>query len=347
MTPALAVSRLTKTYESTHAVRAIDLELPPGSFTALLGPSGCGKSTTMQMIAGLVVPDSGTIEVSSADVTHVAPERRPVSLVFQKPLLFPHLTVAQNIAFGLRMQRLPRPEIAARVAQMLKRVQLQGFDDRRPHELSGGQEQRVALARALVLEPSLLLLDEPFSQLDASLRTEMRGLVRELHDSTGVTTLFVTHDQSEAVEVADRIVLMLDGAIEACGRPEDLYAAPPTLATARFLGVGNELVGESTGPAFLVAGEALDIARHTVTGDAVLVVRPEALHLTAPGAAGTLTVVIDMVRFAGTHLVVTARAHDAQSVTIHVPVGTPVAVAERAGVAFPPSRCTVFSQEHP
>ena len=241
MTPALAVSGLTKTYADTQAVTGVDLHLAPGSFTALLGPSGCGKSTTLQMISGLVAPDAGRIQVAGANVSGLRAERRPISLVFQKPLLFPHLTVSQNVGVGLRMQRLPRTVIADRVSGMLEQVQLGGFADRRPHELSGGQEQRVALARALVLEPTLLLLDEPFSQLDAMLRGEMRSLVRDLHDSSGVTTLFVTHDRGEAVEIADRIVLMLAGAIEASGTPEQLYAEPPTLATARFLGSSSIL----------------------------------------------------------------------------------------------------------
>lgn len=347
MTPALMVSTLTKSYADVTAVAGVDLELAPGSLTALLGPSGCGKSSTLQMIAGLVTPDLGRIEVDGVNVTGVPTERRPVSLVFQKPLLFPHLTVSQNVAFGLKMQRVSRDVIAERVSAMLKQVRLDGLGNRHPHELSGGQEQRVALARALVLEPSLLLLDEPFSQLDAQLRGEMRTLVRELHDSSGVTTLFVTHDQSEAVEVADRIVLMLDGAIEASSSPEDLYAAPPTLATARFMGVGNELVGEATDSSFWVAGHPLDVGSHSAVGDAVLVVRPEALELRTSGTTGTLEVVVDAVQFAGTHLVVTARANDTQTVSIHVPVGTPVAVGERAGVAFPPQRCTVFARTTP
>lgn len=344
MTPALTVAGLTKTYDDVTAVADLDLTLDPGSFTALLGPSGCGKSTTLQTIAGLVEPDVGRIDVGGVDVSRVPAERRPVALVFQKPLLFPHLTVTQNVAFGLRMQRVPRATIGPRVAQMLEQVQLAGLGDRRPHELSGGQEQRVALARALVLQPSLLLLDEPFSQLDATLRAEMRGLVRDLHDSSGVTTLFVTHDQAEAVELADRIVLMLNGAVEASGKPEHLYSAPPTLATARFLGVGNELRGIATDSTMCVDGQHIDAGPLLVAGPAILVVRPELLALTAPAVEGALAVVIDSVQFAGTHLSVSAHTNDQQIVTIHVPVGTPVAVGEPAGVFIPPQHCTVFAE---
>lgn len=344
MTSSLVVSDLTKTYGDVIAVAGVDLSLTQGTLTALLGPSGCGKSTTLQMIAGLVTPDCGRVEVDGTDVTGVSTERRPVSLVFQKPLLFPHLTVTQNVAFGLKMQGISRRVTAQRVAAMLEQVQLNGFGDRRPHELSGGQEQRVALARALVLSPSLLLLDEPFSQLDAALRVEMRTLVRDLHDSTGVTTLFVTHDQAEAVEIADRIVLMLDGAVEASGAPEDLYATPPTLETARFLGVSNELRGIATGSAIEVSGHQLDVGQHTVSGPVVVTVRPEALSLTDPDAAGALGIMVGSVRFAGTHLVVTAHTDDQQIVTIHVPVGTPVEVGKPAGVWVPPLRCTVFAE---
>ncbi|MEO6605390.1 MAG: ABC transporter ATP-binding protein, partial [Aeromicrobium sp.] len=297
MMSSLAVSDLTKTYGDVTAVGGVDLSLTQGTLTALLGPSGCGKSTTLQMIAGLVTPDSGLVQVDGVDVTGMPTERRPVALVFQKPLLFPHLNVTQNVAFGLKMQGISRPDTAKRVTAMLEQVQLDGFGDRRPHELSGGQEQRVALARALVLSPSLLLLDEPFSQLDAALRAEMRALVRDLHESTGVTTLFVTHDQAEAVEIANRIVLMLDGAVEASGAPEDLYANPPTLETARFLGVSNELRGIADGSVVEVSGHLIDVGENTMRGPVVVAVRPEALSLTAPAEAGAFGVMVGSVRF--------------------------------------------------
>lgn len=351
MTSTLALTALTRRFDAFTAVDGVDLELPAGSFTALLGPSGCGKSTTLQMIAGLLTPDAGRIELDGADLAVLPTERRPVSLVFQKPLLFPHLSVGQNIAFGLRMHHTPRGEIADRVNDVLRQVQLDGLAGRRPHELSGGQEQRVALARALVLQPSVLLLDEPFSQLDASLRAEMRALVRELHESSGVTTLFVTHDQAEAIEIADRIVVMLDGAVEACDTPERLYAAPPTLATARFLGTGNELHGTATASGFIVAGATIEIDQphhdqphHDQTsheGPAVLVVRPEALQLTEP-SPGSLNATVEAIRFAGSHLAVTTRIEDSQCIAVHVPVGTRIDAGDRVGVQIPGERCTVF-----
>ncbi len=256
----LEVRDLTVRFGTTTAVAGLDLDLAPGTLTALLGPSGCGKSTTLSVLAGLRAADAGEVLLEGRSLTRVAPEQRPLSLVFQKPLLFPHLTVAQNVGFALRMRRTRREVIRREVEDMLERVQLGGYGDRRPHELSGGQEQRVSLARALVQRPRVLLLDEPFSQLDAGLRAEMRRLVRELHDASGVTTLFVTHDREEAVEVADRIVLMLDGAVAGAGTPEEIYTRPPNLATARFFGVENELVGRVLDGWFRSADGSLRVA---------------------------------------------------------------------------------------
>ncbi|MEJ7634326.1 ABC transporter ATP-binding protein [Aeromicrobium sp.] len=343
MRPALQVSGLTKRFGQTHAVDALDLTFAPGSFTSLLGPSGCGKSTTLQMIAGLIPPDLGTVTVDGSDMTHVSPERRPISLVFQKPLLFPHLTVEQNIGFGLRMQHVPRAVIADSVAEMLEQVRLTGLGGRRPHELSGGQEQRVALARALVLRPAVLLLDEPFSQLDATLRIEMRRLVRELHDSTGVSTVFVTHDQDEAVDIADEIVLMLDGRVEAQGSPERLFEAPPTLATARFLGVANELFGHAHAGGFRLAGTDLATDSGAVRGEAVLTIRPEAVELPARSATRH-ALIVESVRFAGTFLAATGRTVDGQLMTLHLPVGAPLVVGEAIEVGLPADRCSVFAR---
>lgn len=193
------------------AVDELSIDIAARSFTTLLGPSGCGKSTTLAMVAGLLEPDRGDICFNGRSIRDVPAERRPIGVVFQRPLLFPHLSVADNIGFGLRMRRVPRPLVRDQVAQMLDRVQLSALAGRRVGELSGGQEQRVALARALILQPQVLLLDEPFSQLDVELRVEMRRLVRQPHDHDAVTTVFVTHDQAEAVDVADSVVLMLDG----------------------------------------------------------------------------------------------------------------------------------------
>lgn len=338
----LEVRGLRKAYGDLTAVDDVTWRLPTGSLTAVLGPSGCGKSTTLEMIAGLVEPDAGTVSIGGRDVTSLAPERRPLSLVFQKPLLFPHLSVERNVGFGLRMRRTPRRLVAERVAAMLDRVQLSGLASRRVQELSGGQEQRVALARALVLEPDVLLLDEPFSQLDAGLRVEMRRLVRTLHEATGVTTVFVTHDRAEAVDVADEVVVMLDGRVCAQATPPDLYAAPPTLAVARFLGTDNEVGGHVTGGRFEPLGVPVGAGRD---GPAVLTVRPESVRVdsTHPDAAA---MTVQSVRFAGAHLVVDlsgpGTGGDPVALTAHAPVGTPLTVGATTAVHLPPGRCVVF-----
>lgn len=344
---SLRVDQLRKTYGDLVAVDDVSWHLTSGSLTAVLGPSGCGKSTTLEMIAGLVTPDAGTVSVGGADITRLAPERRPLSLVFQKPLLFPHLSVERNVGFGLRMRREPRSAVGDRVAAMLERVQLSGLGSRRVQDLSGGQEQRVALARALVLKPDVLLLDEPFSQLDAGLRVEMRSLVRALHDEAlrdhqGVTTVFVTHDQSEAVDLADEIVVMLEGRVAARGIPADLFAAPPTLAVARFLGVTNEIAGHVERGLFAPFGVP---APEVPDGAAVLTIRPEAVQVASDHADAT-HLTVEAVRFAGAHLVVTLDpGHGRRPLVAHVPVGTPLSVGSTTRVHLPPERCALFGDE--
>lgn len=341
--PAVSIAGLAKSYGGRLAVADMSLRLESGTFTALLGPSGCGKSTTLEIIAGLLAPDCGQIAIDGTAVTEMPAERRPVSLVFQKPLLFPHLSVAQNVGFGLRMQGRPRKVIAQKVNAMLDRVQLGDFGNRRVQELSGGQEQRVALARALVLEPKVLLLDEPFSQLDALLRVEMRRLVRELHEASDVTTVFVTHDQAEAVDVADEIVLMLDGRIEGCGTPEQLYTSPPTLKTARFFGVTNELVGVVRDGVFNTEAGDVHVDTLADNGPALLTIRPESILPVErePQADGVFVAVLS-VRFAGTHLVVVVSMKDDQTLTLHAPVATRFSPGDQIVVKLSPERCTVF-----
>ena len=310
------------------AVDGLDLDLAPGSFTALLGPSGCGKSTTLGVIAGLVRPSAGDVRLDGASVLAVPPERRPLSLVRQKPLLFPHLTVAANVGFGLRAARVPRARIRTEVAEMLARVRLDGLGERRPEELSGGQEQRVALARALVLEPRLLLLDEPFSQLDTDLRAEMRTLVRELHDEHDVTTLLVTHDREEAVELGDRIVLMLDGATAGDGRPEDVFRRPPTAAMASHLGFTGWLPGRVEDGWFVADDRA----------DSVVVLRPEEVRI----GEGDLTARVQATRFAGTHVVVDLVLAGGHRLVAHSRVGHAPAAGTEVRVRLPAEHCTVL-----
>ena len=221
------------------AVSDVTLDIAPGEFFSLLGPSGCGKTTLLRMLAGFETPDSGSIHVGGQDVTLLPPERRPVNLVFQHYALFPHLTVGGNIAFGLRYQNIHGVDADASVAEALSRVQLSGFENRRPHELSGGQKQRVALARALILRPMVLLLDEPLSALDQKLRREMQIELKQLQRTIGITFIFVTHDQEEALVMSDRIAVMNAGKLEQVGPSAEVFERPMTPFVARFMGAAN------------------------------------------------------------------------------------------------------------
>tara|TARA_R110002051_G_scaffold4386_4_gene23392 strand:- start:9807 stop:10820 length:1014 start_codon:yes stop_codon:yes gene_type:complete len=235
----VSLSNLTLSYGKTVAVPDLNLDVVEGELIALLGPSGCGKTTTMRAIAGLLTPTSGAIAIDGRDVTRVAANKRGIGLVFQSYALFPHLSVFENVAFGLRLQKMPDAEIRTRTEAGIATVGLAGFEARKPADMSGGQQQRLALARSLVMEPKVLLLDEPLSNLDARLRLEMRTELQRVQKKTGVTMVFVTHDQSEALALADRIVLMKDGKIEQLGTPHELYAEPATAFAAEFMGFEN------------------------------------------------------------------------------------------------------------
>jgi iron(III) transport system ATP-binding protein len=238
--PDVTITRLTKRFGDVAAVAGLDLTVRPGELVALLGPSGCGKTTTLRLVAGFMAPDAGEIHVgervlSSAGFV-VPPERRRMAMIFQSYALWPHMTVAQNVAYGLRFTGTPRGERGRRVEEMLRAVQLAGFGARYPGELSGGQQQRVAVARALVVEPEILLLDEPLSNLDASLREEMRFEIRRLHERFGITTLYVTHDQAEAMTIGKRVALLRGGVLQQVGAPLELYRRPADRFVASFLG---------------------------------------------------------------------------------------------------------------
>lgn len=238
----VSLTDLTLAYGDTVAVPNLNLDIREGELIALLGPSGCGKTTTMRAIAGLMPAAAGSISIDGRDVTRVAANKRGIGLVFQSYALFPHLSAFENVAFGLRLKKMPQAEITARTEQGLSTVGLSHLADRKPVEMSGGQQQRLALARSLVMEPSVLLLDEPLSNLDARLRLEMRNELQRVQRQTGVTMVFVTHDQSEALALADRIVLMRDGVIEQLGTPDELYNAPVSAFAADFMGFENIFV---------------------------------------------------------------------------------------------------------
>jgi sulfate/thiosulfate transport system ATP-binding protein len=238
---SIVVREISKSFGDFTALRDISLEVPTGSLTALLGPSGSGKSTLLRVVAGLEQPDTGEVLIAEEDVTGEAPQRRGVGFVFQHYAAFKHMTVYENVAFGLRIRHRPRTEIKERVGELLRLVQLEGFATRYPAQLSGGQRQRMGLARALAVDPKVLLLDEPFGALDARVRKELRAWLRRLHDETHTTTVIVTHDQEEAMEVADRIALMNEGRIEQVGTPRDLYERPANEFVMSFVGPVNRV----------------------------------------------------------------------------------------------------------
>lgn len=253
-TAKLSLSGLTKQYAAADepAVNRLDMDVEEGHLVALLGPSGCGKTTTLQMVAGLLDPTAGTISVDGRDITHTPVHKRGMGMVFQSYALFPHMNVAQNVAFGLEMRKIPKHEQKARVTAALDMVRLEHLSARRVKALSGGQQQRIALARALVVEPTLLLLDEPLSNLDAKLRVSMRTEIRSIQQRLKATTLFVTHDQDEALDMSDRIAVMNNGLIEQFGSPTEVYERPRTSFVANFIGRANlfeTVVGEDVGPA--------------------------------------------------------------------------------------------------
>jgi putative spermidine/putrescine transport system ATP-binding protein len=284
---------LTKHFGEVAAVSDLTLDARSGELVALLGPSGCGKTTTLRMVAGFEAPTSGQILLGGRDVTNVAPEHRNCGMVFQHYALFPHLTVAQNVAFGLEMRRAPRPEIARRAGAILERVGLGGLERRFPRQLSGGQQQRTALARALVISPSVLLLDEPLANLDAKLREEMRFYIRSLQREFGITTLYVTHDQAEALVLADRVAVMMHGVLRQFDPPEEIYNRPRSAAVAAFIGLTNLLPGRvasRTGEALVVDSAAGRLLGRGVSGlppgtRAAISIRPEHIDLEAAGTA--------------------------------------------------------------
>jgi ABC-type Fe3+/spermidine/putrescine transport system ATPase subunit len=294
----IVIEDLNKSFGRQHVLKDVSLAIEEKEFVTLLGPSGCGKTTTLRLLAGFLVPDAGEIRVAgellSSPETTVPPERRKMGMVFQNYAIWPHMSVFENVAFGLRLARSGRAEIGQRVARVLAAVGLEGLEGRQPAQLSGGQQQRVALARSLVVEPSILLLDEPLSNLDAKLRERMRGELKSLQRRTGITFVYVTHDQAEAMALSDRIAVFHEGVLQQYGRPREIYERPANLFVADFMGVVNRLPGAiverrggqvrvrvgdhvlaATGPA----------ATEDPGGQVTLVIRPESVRLDAAPAA--------------------------------------------------------------
>ena len=319
----IELSKLTKQFEELTAVDGIDLHIPGGEFFSLLGPSGCGKTTTLRMIAGFERPTSGEIFLDGTDVAYTPPHQRNVNTVFQNYALFPHLNVYNNIAYGLKRAKRPKAEIRERVGKALELVQLPGYEGRQPSQLSGGQQQRVALARALVLNPAVLLLDEPLGALDAKLRKALQIELKSLQQEVGITFLYVTHDQEEALTMSDRLAVMNGGHIEQVGAPQDVYEDPETLYVADFLGVSNlmqaTVVSAGTG-ACRVALDGYELeTRGTdrdVTGEAKIVIRPERIELEehgSPSGPNRIPAMVERVVYVGSAIQVIVRGATGES----------------------------------
>jgi spermidine/putrescine transport system ATP-binding protein len=309
---------LTKRFADVTAVDGIDLDIPGGEFFSLLGPSGCGKTTTLRLIAGFEQPTDGHILLDGTDVAYTPPHKRNVNTVFQNYALFPHLNVFDNVAFGLRRARRPKDEIRTRVARALELVQLSGFERRKSSQLSGGQQQRVALARALILNPAVLLLDEPLGALDAKLRKALQLELKALQQEVGITFLYVTHDQEEALTMSDRLAVMNAGRIEQIGAPHDVYEDPQTLFVADFLGVSNLM--DATARGISDGGCRVSVERFElearggggdVSGPAKIVIRPERIELEphdSPAGPNRLPGMVERVVYVGSGIQVIVRA---------------------------------------
>jgi iron(III) transport system ATP-binding protein len=291
--PGVTIRGLTKRYGDVAAVLGLELRVEPGELVALLGPSGCGKTTTLRLVAGFLTPEAGEIWVGerclSSPAAVVPPERRRMAMIFQSYALWPHMTVDGNVAYGLRFTGAPKADRDRRVKDILKAVQLEGYGSRYPGELSGGQQQRVAVARALVVEPEILLLDEPLSNLDANLREEMRFEIRRLHETFAITTLYVTHDQAEAMVISDRVAVLQDGRVAQVGTAEELFERPRTRFVAEFIGRTNLIDGRAEGTATVTRGDLrLRVASASLTAGAPVAVsiRPHQIELAPRASAG-------------------------------------------------------------
>jgi putative spermidine/putrescine transport system ATP-binding protein len=322
---------LRRQYGPVVALDGLDLTMAAGELVALLGPSGCGKTTTLRLLAGLEDADAGQVTVGGKDITHLRASKRDMGMVFQAYSLFPHLTVRQNVAFGLRLRRVPAARRDQRALEMLELVGLSTQAGRYPHQLSGGQQQRVALARALAIEPQVLLLDEPLSALDAKVRAQLRDQIRRIQLEVGITTLFVTHDQEEALAIADRVGVMREGRIEQLAPPTEVYSRPATAFVAEFVGLSNRLAGTVSGGTVTVRGRDLPLVdTATPAGPVIAMVRPEAVTLASDSShdSGPLSGTVISSTFLGATSRVTVDLGD---VTVLAQLPTADAAALPAG----------------
>ena len=354
----LRLERVTRRFAGSggHAFNALSeltLTIRRGEFIALLGPSGCGKSTALNCIAGLLPLSGGTIRLDETRIDTLPPERRGFGMVFQNYALFPHMSVAKNIGFGLRMRGIPQAASAPRVAQALKLVQLTGQEHKLPGQLSGGQQQRVAIARASVLEPPLILMDEPLSNLDAKLRLETRSEIRRIHRELGRATIYVTHDQDEALSLADRIVVMKDGVVQQIATPHDVYAQPSNLHVARFMGYRNvvelAVTGERDGRVSLESPDMKlsgTLKLPLIGGRAAVAMRPEEMSIATDASPGNVIAArVDNVEYGGRDSLI--EVVTASGTRLHLRSAAGVGVGDDVLVHVPPERALVYPAEAP
>jgi multiple sugar transport system ATP-binding protein len=346
----ITLNAVRKSFQAVEVIHGIDLAIEDGAFTVLVGPSGCGKSTLLRMMAGLEEVSSGEIQIDGKRCDHLLPAARGMAMVFQSYALYPHMSVAENLRFGLENQRLPRAEIEARVARAADILQIAPLLKRRPHQLSGGQSQRVAIGRAIVKEPKAFLFDEPLSNLDAELRVKMRGELVALHERLGSTMVYVTHDQVEAMTMADRIVVLRDGRIEQAGSPVDLYMRPANRFVAGFLGAPqmNFLAGRVDGAGFVLDGDGTRLSlgeRHGRLPDgaaATLGIRPEHIGL---DDNGPLRIRVAQKEVLGAETIVHGRLADGAELTLSLRGIAAIATDTALGLAFSPADAHLFDAE--
>ncbi|MFC4276834.1 ABC transporter ATP-binding protein [Achromobacter aloeverae] len=349
----IALEGLRKQYGGALAVADFSLDIADGELVAFLGPSGCGKTTTLRMIAGFIAPTAGSIRIGDADVTALPAHRRDTGMVFQRYALFPHMTVAENVAFGLEMRKVAAAERQRRIADVLDMVRMGELRDRYPRQLSGGQQQRVAIARALVVQPKVFLLDEPLSNLDAKLRLEVRDEIRSLQRRLGLTTIFVTHDQEEALSIADRMAIMHDGRVQQVGTPETLYERPANLFVADFLGKMNFFDGRLEQGHFATARGLRLAVTDAAPGSTRIGVRPERVVLrTRAEGPNALAGKVDGVSYLGAHIDVRVRLDGGDVLSCRCPNAGSAQADSRAFVPAPgvpvyacfhPADCVAFS----
>ena len=340
------VAACAKTFaDGTRALEPVSLDIARGETVVLLGPSGCGKTTMLRIIAGLEQPDpGGRVTFNDADVTHLPIERRNVGMVFQSYALFPNMNVADNIGYGLKIRGVASAERNARVAELVALTGIEGLENRRIDQLSGGQRQRVALARAVAVRPSALLLDEPLTALDAALRERLRGELNRLLRTLGITTVYVTHDQAEAMALGDRVVVMRKGAIAQVGTPREVYFAPASRFVAEFIGAANIVEAESADGALRLPGGRLPLANGAARGTVFAMIRPEAIAIASPAGA-SLVGQVDSVSFTGDRQRLSVSGAAARPLMIDVPNSIAVKAGDRVGLTVDPAAIRLFAGE--